>query len=276
MQSPSSINTYFQCPRKYYFIYNLKMPTSPSIHLVRGSVAHLVLENLFEIVPEVFTDNFQTEMQVVVLELFKKYWNESSQDLAKVGLLPEELDKYYQETQLMLLNWLKGFIYKIDKLIVSGMSFIDAWKKLKPETEIEYRSEELFVRGYIDAIEKHDGEKEGIRLMDYKTSKRPHITKEYRLQLGIYALMYELKHGIRPDKVGIYFLKENEQVLDVDDDLIQNAKFMIEQIHMSTDGVDDLESYPRNETPLCKWSSGQCDFYDYCFKGKKIPDKPLR
>ncbi len=252
------------------------MPTSPSIHLVRGSVAHSVLENLFEIVPEVFTDNFQTEMQVVVLELFKKYWNESSQDLAKVGLLPEELNKYYQETQLMLLNWLKGFIYKIDKLIVSGMSFIDAWKKLKPETEIEYRSEELFVRGYIDAIEKHDGEKEGIRLMDYKTSKRPHITKEYRLQLGIYALMYELKHGIRPDKVGIYFLKENEQVLDVDDDLIQNAKFMIEQIHMSTDGVDDLESYPKNETPLCKWSSGQCDFYDYCFRGKEIPKKPLR
>ena len=59
VQSPSSINTYFQCPRKYYYIYNMKLKTSPSIHLVRGLVAHKVLENFFTIQPEAIETGYQ-------------------------------------------------------------------------------------------------------------------------------------------------------------------------------------------------------------------------
>ncbi|MGE0793083.1 MAG: RecB family exonuclease [Candidatus Woesearchaeota archaeon] len=272
IQSPSSINTYFQCPRKYFFIYNLKMPTSPSIHLVRGSVAHLVLENLFTLEPSVISDNFKHELKIIVSELLKKYWNENKNDFDKLEMLEEELKRFYFETQDMLLNWTNQFSAKIEKEISKGLTFKQAFEKLKPETEVLYESNELMVRGYIDAIENHDE----LRLMDYKTSKKPEISKEYRLQLGIYALLYELKHGVKPDKVGIYFLKDTEQLLDVDEDLIQNAKFMIEQIHMSTDGVEGIENYPMKQSPLCKWGSGQCDFYDYCFGGKKIPEKPLR
>jgi len=275
VQSPSSINTYFQCPRKYFFIYNMHLPTSPSIHLIRGSIVHLVLENLFKIQPEILSDkNFKNELNIIVLELFKKYWKDYEKDLATLNMLPEELSRIYDETQMMLINWTTQFSKKIEKQMSSGLSFVESFKKLTPQTEIEYKSDELMVRGFIDAIESHDG----IRLMDYKTSKSPVISNEYRLQLGIYALLYELKHGTRPDKVGIYFLKDKEHLLDVNDDLIQNAKFMIEQVHMSTDGYEEIHQYPKKESPLCRWSNGSCDFYDYCFKGK-VPvkrEKPVK
>ena len=268
-QSPSSINTYIQCPRKYYFVYELKLPTKPSIHLVRGSVAHLALENLFKLEPEGIADTYKKDLQVIILTLLKRFWDEAKEDFDALKMKEDELQRYYQETQFMLLNWIGQLTKRITLLIDKGKSFIDAWKEIRPKTEILYEDEALNVKGFIDAIEESNGK---IRLMDYKTSKRAHITDAYKLQLGIYALMYERKHGKKPEYVGIYFLKDNEHLLRVDDDLIKNALFHIEQIHASTQ-TSDIDDYPMKKSGLCKWSTGQCDFYDYCFKGKKIPPK---
>jgi CRISPR/Cas system-associated exonuclease Cas4 (RecB family) len=273
IQSPSSINTYFQCPRKYYFTYNLKLPTSPSIHLVRGSVAHLVLENFFKIKPTGIANTYKHDMQIIVLELLKKYWNELLPEFEKCNLTRDQFNAYYIETQMMLMNWVKQFTHRIDKLMANGTTFIDAFTQLRPETEVEYISETYSVKGFIDAIEKNA---DYVRLMDYKTSSKAHITDAYRLQLAIYALLYEEKHKVRPNHVGIYFLKEGEQLLEVDDELLKHAKFMIEMIHASTDGYDAIEDYIQKTGPLCKYSSGQCDFYDYCFNNKPIPKVPLK
>ncbi len=271
MQSPSSINTYFQCPRKYYYIYKLRMPTSPSIHLVRGSVAHLVLEKLFTILPEIIADNYKENLKVVIKELLKKYWSESKEEFDKLDMTKQEIELYFEETENMLLNYLNLFIKKLDKEIEKGNNFVEAFKKLTPETEKEYLSWDYYVKGFIDVIENYEGK---TRLMDYKTSKRPKMTDAYKLQLAIYALLYKLKHDKLPDEVGIYFLKNGEVTLPVNEDLIKEAEFKIEQIHASTES-DEISDYKKNQTPLCKWSSGQCDFYDYCFGKKEIPKEPL-
>jgi len=263
IQSPSSMNTYFQCPRKYYFIYNLKLPTSPSIHLIRGSIAHLVLENFFKIKPTGIAQTYKKDFPIIILELLKRYWSES--DFDKCNLTKDQLNNYYLETQMMLLNWLNQFMKRLESL---NLPFIDAFTLLRPETEVEYISKHYSVRGYIDAIERYNDK---VRLMDYKTSNKAQISDAYRLQLAIYALLYEEKHNVRPDHVGIYFLNEGEQLLEVDNDLIDHAKFMIEQIHASTQDIDDIEDYIQKKGPLCKWSSGQCDFYDYCYNDKPIP-----
>ncbi|MBU4501946.1 MAG: PD-(D/E)XK nuclease family protein [Nanoarchaeota archaeon] len=269
VQSPSSINTYFQCPRRYYFIYNLKMRTSPSIHLVRGSITHKILEDFFKIDPSAIENNYRENMQIIVLDMLKKYWANSSSQLAMLNMKDEEIDAFYNETQMMLINWLNQFTNKIDDKIAQGSNFVESFNNFKPKTEIQYTDQELMVRGFIDAIEECDGE---IRLMDYKTSKNAHISDEYRTQLAIYALLYEKRHGVRPHKVGIYFLKDTEHLLDVDDELIKHGQFMIEQIHACTDEIDHISDYPKKESGLCKWHSGQCDFYDHCFNGKKIPE----
>lgn len=272
LQSPSSINTYLQCPRKYYFMYHLKMPTSPSIHLVRGSVAHLALEHVFEVLPEVIAENYRANLKVVVVELLKKFWKEHKDEFDELNMNEQEIQAYYEETKDMLHNYMDQFVDKIDEQITKGLDFPAAFRKLTPIAEKEYKSTEHGVRGFIDVIENHDGI---VRLMDYKTSKKAHISEAYKLQLAIYAMLYEIEHGEKPDEVGIYFLKHDEHTLKVDEELVKHAKFYIEQIHMSTES-DDINDYPMKTSPLCKWSNGQCDFYDYCFRGKEIPKEPLK
>ena len=49
IQSASSINTFKQCPRKYFYSYVLELPTAPNIYQVRGNIAHSALEHFFTI-----------------------------------------------------------------------------------------------------------------------------------------------------------------------------------------------------------------------------------
>ncbi|MBN1385757.1 PD-(D/E)XK nuclease family protein [Candidatus Woesearchaeota archaeon] len=263
VQSPSSINTYLQCPRKYYYIYNLKLPTLPSIHLVRGSVAHSALEHFFDFGPD--QRNFRSVFQKRILELFREHWG--SADFSGLDLSPEELQFYHDETQMMLVNWVNQFSSKMEKFMGIGLSFNEAFAALTPKREVFIRDPELMVQGYIDTVEEIDG---NVRLMDYKTSKTPKMTDAYLLQLGIYALLYKRRFGKVPSKVGIYFLKDTEHLLSVSEGMIRNAQAAIEQIHSLTES-DKMVDYPLNPSPLCKWSSGQCDFYDYCFNGKEVP-----
>lgn len=277
MQSPSSINTYLQCPRKYFYVYKWKLPGSPSIHLVRGVVAHAALEHLYSVLPEVISDNYKANLKVIVTELLKKFWRENKSDFDELNMTPQQLDAYFEETKDMLIQHLSLIFEKLETQMSKGLSFSDAFRKIKPVCEKEYKSWDYYVRGFIDVIEDVDGK---VRLMDYKTSKAAKISDAYKLQLAIYAMLYELEHGVKPSEVGIYFLKfpksqGGEMTLKVDDELIKHGKFMIEQIHASTDS-DNIIDYKKNETPLCKWSSGQCDYYDYCFNGKPLPPEPLK
>ena len=152
----------------------------------------------------------------------------------------------------MIFNWITRFTEKIETK--------QDFKNLTPETETQIISESLRTRGFIDAIHNINN---SIIITDYKTSKKFEITNEYKLQLAIYALLYKKKYGITPSKVGVDFLKHDEIHIDVDEKLLNLAKKEIELIHLRT--ISKLkEDYPRAPSPLCKWSTGQCDFYEIC------------
>jgi len=269
VESPSSINTYKQCPRKYYYQYIEKLPGSTSIHLVRGNLVHKVLEDFFDAdLSDEQTHDYRF-LHLRLQSLFKRYWEKSGKELSALGLTADELDHYRDESVVMLQNWFTRFKNRMQRRIEKqGVGFVEAFDHLMPKREEEYKSEEFMVRGYIDAIHELDGK---VVVLDYKTSKRAHITPAYKLQLAIYALMYEEKHGKRPDFVGIDFLKHTEQVMKVDEELVQHAKFELEQIHASTT-TDDMSDYQQNPSPLCKWRTGQCDFYEVCFGGMTHED----
>ncbi len=259
-QSPSSINMFKQCPRKYYYRYIEKRPTKPSIHLVRGTVAHSVLEHFFEEPIQPTGGGWRTDLQLHVLRLLERFWLEHQEEFNQLDETPEELAAYKEETKRMVLRWVHHFGNRLE-CFLDDMSFEQAFSLLTPRREEEYRDNELNVRGYIDAIEEVDGR---VELIDYKTSKKPEITTEYRLQLGIYALLYLRRHSKIPDGVGIHFLRHDKQVMQVNDDLLLDAQFEIEQVHMLTQTVD-IRDYPKNITPLCNW----CDYYSLCFGKQK-------
>ncbi|MFH1173660.1 MAG: PD-(D/E)XK nuclease family protein, partial [archaeon] len=138
VQSPSSINTYKQCPRKYYYTYILKLPTKPSIHLTRGHVAHAALEDFFDILPKHDANN--DFFHKTLLGLFSMHWQNAKAELDSFALTEAEKKFYYKETELMLINWLYYFLKQLDEQKTAGHSLPDAFKRLIPQREVEYIS----------------------------------------------------------------------------------------------------------------------------------------
>ncbi|MEK6849671.1 MAG: PD-(D/E)XK nuclease family protein [Nanoarchaeota archaeon] len=256
VQSPSSINMYKSCARKYYYIYVKGFSILPSIHLVRGNIAHSVLEHFYnEDLTGITKENYQQKLQAVMPGLLVKYWTNAKKELEELDLSQGQIQFFFEETLVMLFNWLNHFCEKVDK---HPGDFPTAFKALTPKRELQYTSKEHSVRGFIDAIEHAD---DGVRIVDYKTSKEPVITPEYRLQLAIYSLMYQETHGELPKQVGIFFLKDGPQFINVDHDLIEMAKREIAIVHKGTE-TENIVDYPKAyDTKWCKY----CEFAELCW-----------
>lgn len=267
IESPSSISTYKQCPRKYFYQYIQKLPTSTNIHCVRGNIVHSVLENFYDQDISVLNkENYKQPMKLYLQNLLCDFWKEKDEELKSLKMDEHEEIKYFEESMMMILNWFQYFSKKIDEY---DGSLQDAFTSLTPIREKQFISEKHGVRGFIDVIENTE---QGIRLMDYKTSKKFDMSEAYKLQLGIYALLYHEKFNELPYQVGLYFLKNTDGVelsIEATQDLLDHAKFEIENMHLSTTS-DNMADYPKKTSPLCKWRTGQCDFYDVCFKQKTL------
>jgi len=262
IQSPSSINTYKQCPRKYFYQYVLSLATKPSIHLVRGKIAHSVLEDFFKLdIKNISEKNYDFEFKVILHELLSKHWHEAKEEFEKLNLGEADVTFYLEETKQMIQFWLLEFLKNLTEQ-AKAKSFIDAFQELTPKTEMYFCSEKYGVQGYIDAILKNN---EGVKIIDYKTSKRDHMSPAYKLQLAIYALLYDEKYGCLPDKVGIHFLRYCENSFDVNQELLDFAKKECEMVHRKTSSKE-ITDYPKTISFLCKWRTGQCDFYNQCQK----------
>ena len=264
IESPSSIITYKQCPRKYFYRYILRLPTRASIHLIRGKIVHSILERFFKIdLDQLDPQDFESGFRSYTLALLANLWKKNEKDFNKLQMTKEEIETYFIDSHTMVIGFIEKFSKKLKEKIKQTNDLKKAFKLLTPSIEEEIVNQELKVRGYIDAIHS---ENEEIVIMDYKTSKKDDMTPEYRLQLGIYALLYKLKHNKTPTQVGINFLKFGEVMIQVDNQLLIEAETEIKLVHKMTE-PDKITEYSKKESPLCKWHSGQCDYYGECCKG---------
>ena len=95
VESPSSINTFKQCPRKYYYHYIEELPTSPSIHLIRGNIVHSVLEDFFDFDRK--TIETEDALRMHLFLLFEKYWNDKYPELLELDLGERKLQTYFSK-----------------------------------------------------------------------------------------------------------------------------------------------------------------------------------
>jgi putative RecB family exonuclease len=265
LQSPSSILLYRQCPRKYFYKYIAKLPSPKSIHLVRGSIAHKVMEDVYDIdkqldINSIPDESFLITLKFILQEMFRKEWELRKDELAELGMDDSELNQYYNDTRVMINNFFHYMVDRMQVLQTKGFSVKQAFDVVKPRREVELHSKAHHVRGYADAIHK-EGEK--LVIIDYKTSRKLDITDDYRLQLGIYSMIFEEIERL-PDEVGIFFLKHGQELrIPVTRALVEKARAECTAIHMNTRSKD-IKHYPRHISGLCKWSTGQCEFYETC------------
>ncbi len=269
VQSPSSINTYKQCPRKYYYQYIIKLPTSGNIHTIRGNIAHTVLEDFYDVdVSSVDFSNFEGFFKKKMQNMLFEEWGKHKEEIEEMVGSKDKAIFYFEETLMMLFNWLQHFIREVKEKNDGEKSFQELFKQLTPEREGSYKSMKYSVRGYIDRVDLVDGK---IMVVDYKTSSRYKLSNDYKLQLAIYSLLYYEKHGKIPDEVGLFFLRFQPLMIPANQELIDYAIQEVEFVHEQTQ-YKEIEYYPRKTSPLCKYSTGQCPFYDVC-NGNMCPEK---
>jgi CRISPR/Cas system-associated exonuclease Cas4 (RecB family) len=233
--SPTSMNTYLRCPRKYYLKYIKGLKEKPSIHLIRGKAVHDSIAR-FHQTWRGKLDTFE-EMKVELLSFFNHLWVGQKEDLWKLNLPEEAVNEYYHESAEMLIAWLKRHI----KAISDGQA--------KPDTEVKLFSQIHRVMGIIDAIFKQNGK---VSIIDYKTGKKDDLTQDIKIQMAVYALLYKENYGILPDTIAIDFLKHEKSILfKVTDEFTHYAIKVCKDIHEKTCSVDEKD-YP------CK-CSGWCE-----------------
>lgn len=263
IESPSSINTFRQCKRKYYYQYIVSLPTLPNIHQIRGNIAHSTLQNFYEIdVSEISPENYPLKFQQAVQKLFLHQWKKSLPDIKKLKLNEDQEIFYFEETMMMLLNWANQFIEDFGQLMKDKkIPPQEAFTLMTPIREQEYKSNNYSVHGFIDAIHRIEDE---VHLIDYKTNSSFEVKDSIRLQLAIYSLLYHEKHGRAPSKVGIFFLRHKLKLMPVDNELLKFARKEIELVHNHTSKTNKIEDYPQTVSNLCRWNSGECDFCRVC------------
>jgi CRISPR/Cas system-associated exonuclease Cas4 (RecB family) len=214
--SPTAINSYLSCPRKFYLRYIEKRASKPSIHLVRGGLVHKAIQR-FHQEPALPPSTLDPGERLAAL--FEAEWAGAEQTLSKMGLPPEELETFHQDSLAMLAvfaDWLKA----------SGLDG-------PAEAESRLFSKDLGLMGIVDAVYRMDGE---TVLVDYKTSKQDTITPDIQRQAAIYALLHGEKHGIVPSEVWIHFLKFQDGLksIEVSEDLVEYARLLTEFVHLKT------------------------------------------
>jgi putative RecB family exonuclease len=234
--SPTAINTYLSCPRKFYLRYIEKLTTRPSIYLIRGRIVHQVL-HLFNREKgrkegPASPENTCKEL----LGMFEKEWALSKDAINSLGIPDERVDSFRHESELMLMNFAQWF------------HECEATRADLAEARIWSRN--LGAMGVIDAVHLL-GDK--VILVDYKTSRHMDITEDIERQAAIYALLYRDKYGVTPHAVWIHFLRspDDPSPVYVDEHTLQYGKILIDSVHEKTVSQKE-EDYP------CK-CGGNCE-----------------
>ncbi|MBI5391859.1 PD-(D/E)XK nuclease family protein [Candidatus Woesearchaeota archaeon] len=263
VESAHSISMFKQCRRKYFYKYKLELPEKKGIAAINGQVVHAALEEFFNMNLEQVNElNFEEKCKIHLFGCFSKAWVAAIPELKEVQEEKITIRKYYEDSLAMLQNFSELFIQRVKKELMSS-SFQQAFNKWKPESEVYILSEKHQIQGYIDAIHKRNGE---VLILDYKTSRKADMTEEYKRQLAIYGLLYKEKFGVAPQKVGLYFLRHNEEkFMDVNEALLEDVKKECASVHKGT-ASEDIGAYPKNLGVWCRY----CDFQTVCFGQKSL------
>lgn len=246
--SPSAINTYFRCPRLFYYNYLLKKRAPPNIHLYKGTFVHRILENIFMSTKYIDIQEY-ADKQMEKWKPSKSFFSEK-----------DDPEFHKNEAKKMLEIFAKRFDDKIDMLLMEGKAKgrNHAWNLCKPVMR-EHRiyDKDLHMVGIIDSIETNYNEQ--VYLIDYKTSKlyRHTVSDDYVRQVSIYAYLYKKEFGKMPDFVGIHYLRYGEiYFVPVTDEMIQNIYKEVIELRKKITSTNK-EDYPR-----CSFKWCDCNYFE--------------
>lgn len=225
--SPTAINTYLACPRKYYLKYIKRLTTKPSIHLIRGNLIHKTIQTFHKECAR-GPPAGKKEASESLIKTFNRLWQEAKQDINALSLSADQLREYHDDSEAMLVNFADWFCRQGSPPIADA-------------TEVKLFSDYYQLMGIVDAITVTGSE---ITITDYKTSKNPTVTDEIMRQAVLYALLYRDRYNRTPNIVCIHFLKSPGDPIPIyiDEIFLEYGEILIESVRDNIQ-TNDERSY---------------------------------
>jgi CRISPR/Cas system-associated exonuclease Cas4 (RecB family) len=244
--SKSRVKTYKQCPRKFYYKYIQGMRPPENFYMKRGSRIHKVFEIYYENLVE------QYEQSGVVPDTLQAY-------------LPEDSRRWADFIEPYISNFL---LFELRRLVASPTleSFMpvgieaEGWDETMDPVWMGH-ADAIFDAASLPNVETDDG----VVIVDFKTGKTP--KPQYRdsgifLEGEYYAMLFEREWQV--SAVAGYYPKNDDFIIsELDAERREDITQMVNEMNSS----QDIEDFPTEPQPLCRWSENdddQCDFYDIC------------
>ena len=223
--SKSQINTFIDCPLKWKFNYIDKIKSFPSPAMKRGIDIHKKLENAYK--------------NITLVE--------------KNAATPE----IEMKSDVDLIHFINMERKRILSCVDKDGKFDE--KYFKPLfQELKLSSDEMGMRGIVDAVYIHPAD-DGVIVLDWKTGKYYGNNLDgYRFELAVYAEL--LKKSGKVDNVkywAIYFSDQDKLFFEkVDPEHVRRMYETIERVRTQMESGN----YPPKKTWKCRW----CSFKSKC------------
>ncbi|MCK4836063.1 MAG: PD-(D/E)XK nuclease family protein [Candidatus Aminicenantes bacterium] len=245
--SYSQINTYQNCPQKYYFSYieEISPPVNEKIFL--GVVFHATLEHYFN---QKISGNEIKKQELVTLFC------------EKFRTLREEREIFWDSSQAEIEDRGISFIKYFENNLAPGITPLMVEKEL----EVELAEVGVRLKGILDLVEQD------FSITDFKTTNAKWSGSRMKrsfLQMVIYKYLFEQSFGLINPKLKLKILYANpsknvkyQEVFLNPDDI--DLKQMFKIIHYVVENISKGVFY-KNESYIC----GFCEFNDICHQLKK-------
>lgn len=158
--SASSIKTYEQCPRKWYYTYIERRPRKKWEHLDLGNFVHDALEEFHNEAPKKKREEWP-------------------------ALMTAACEKFLTEYHLSVESQKKAKEMLATYLSILGEEGLPPVLANEQEFKLFIEDENIQIRGFIDRI---DQDEDGFALRDYKTGKSAYLDEFQLLVYGLYLL----------------------------------------------------------------------------------------
>lgn len=244
--SPSSINTFLQCPLKFKFSKIDGLVEPPTEATLMGNFVHSVLEDLYALEPDNRTIHSAKQ-------LMRRQWDEAYGVQVAEIVAPNKLNQF---------RWNSWFCVE------------NLWQLEEPSTvhpdgiefELNHTLQGVQMKGFIDRF--NFNEEGNIVVSDYKTGKVPR--KEWAsdkfFQLYIYAaLLHETGVG-KVEKLQLMYLKAAKTLEQtVQNEELNSVIQTVVNVRKSIEEACETEHFDYNKSILCNW----CYFKPKCPGWKK-------
>jgi hypothetical protein len=238
--TPTSINTFIKCPRRYYYIHVARFKKLPNIHLIRGMTVHKTIESFYKINLKQCQGFDFIDLKLIIYNLFKQQWDKKKPLFSRITLTETDQEFFFQASLNMLYHFVEEYYFNRE------------FERPDPVLEKTLSDKDLMIKGRVDAIHERWSGRSPL-IVDFKTCKSKIITPAYSRQMGIYALLYYANFNIIPD-IKIHFLnfKNGLEKLPVSKSFLDLIKDLVLDIHRRIKS-NDISDYPC----VCGWCHKQ-------------------